>query len=80
MSYSEDRGYMGRADEVIITDSHIWIFELKVDRNAEEALHQIEERGYAQKYMYMMGPDVNVHKVGISFSSEERKIVEWKCT
>ena len=80
LSYSEDRGYRGRADEAIVTDRHIWIFELKVDRSAEEALHQIEERGYAQKYMYMMGPDVNVHKVGISFSSEERKIVEWKCT
>ena len=79
LSYSEDRGYRGRADEAIITDSHLWIFELKVDRSAEEALHQIEERGYAQKYMYMMGPDVNVHKVGISFSSEEKRIVGWKC-
>ena len=79
LSYSEDRGYRGRADEAIVTDSHIWIFELKVDRSAEEALHQIEERGYAQKYMYMMGPDVNVHKVGISFSSEEKRIVGWKC-
>ena len=79
LSYSEDRGYRGRADEAIITDSHIWIFELKVDRSAEEALHQIEKRGYAKKYSYLMKPDTKIHKIGISFSSEEKRIVGWKC-
>ena len=79
LSYSEDRGYRGRADEAIVTDSHIWIFELKVDRSAEEALGQIEERGYAKKYSYLMRPETKIHKVGISFSSAERRITEWKC-
>ena len=79
LSYSEDRGYRGRADEAIITDSHLWIFELKVDRSAEEALGQIEERGYAKKYSYLMRPETKIHKVGISFSSAERRITEWKC-
>ena len=51
---SEDRGPRGRADEVIITDEHIWIFELKIDKSADEALKQIENKGYAEKYAYLM--------------------------
>ena len=76
---SEDRGMRGRADEVLIAGSHIWIFELKVDRTADEALGQIEEKGYGDKYSYLMKPGMALHKVGISFSSSERKIAEWKC-
>ena len=75
---SEDRGMRGRADEVLIAGSHIWIFELKVDRTADEALEQIEEKGYGDKYSYLMKPGMALHKVGISFSSSERKIAEWK--
>ncbi len=75
---SEDRGMRGRADEVLIAGSHIWVFELKVDRTADEALRQIEEKGYVDKYSYLMKPGMAMHKVGISFSSSERKIAEWK--
>ena len=76
---SEDRGMRGRADEVLIAGSHIWIFELKVDKSADEALGQIEEKGYVDKYSYLMKPGMAMHKVGISFSSSERKIADWKC-
>ena len=41
---SEDRGMRGRADEVLIAGSHIWIFELKVDRTADEALGRSRRR------------------------------------
>ena len=75
---SEDRGARGRADEVIISGNHIWIFELKVDRSAEEALGQIENKGYAEKYSYLLKPGMKIHKVGISFSSETRIIQEWR--
>ena len=61
------------------SEKDIWIFELKVDRSAEDALQQIEERGYARKYSYLMKPEMKVHKVGISFSSSEKRITEWKC-
>ena len=75
---SEDRGMRGRADEVLIAGSHIWIFELKVDRTADEALGQIEEKGYGDKYSYLMKPGMAMHKVGISFSSSERKITDYR--
>ena len=75
---SEDRGPRGRADEVIITDEHIWIFELKIDKSADEALRQIENKGYAEKYAYLMKPGMTIHKIGISFSSKTKRIAEWK--
>lgn len=74
---SEDKGLIGRADEVVIAGNHIWVFELKVDRSAEEALRQIEEKGYADKYSYLRTPEMKIHRIGINFSSETRKITEW---
>ena len=79
-SITEDRGLRGRADEVVITSDSLWIFELKVDASAEDALRQIEDKGYADKYADMIERrNLKVHKVGISFSSETRSIAEWKC-
>ena len=75
---SEDRGLKGRSDEVIITGKHIWIFELKVDRSADEALSQIGQKGYGEKYAYLMKGGMAMHKIGISFSSKERRISDWK--
>ena len=79
-SITEDRGLRGRADEVVITSDSLWIFELKVDGSAEDALRQIEDKGYADKYADMINRrKLKVHKVGISFSSKTRKIESWKC-
>ena len=78
-SITEDRGLRGRADEVIITSDSLWIFELKVDGCAADALRQIEDKGYADKYADMIERrKLKVHKVGISFSSKTRKIESWK--
>ncbi len=80
-SITEDRGLRGRADEVVITSDSLWIFELKVDESAEDALRQIEDKGYADKYADMIERrNLKVHKVGISLSSKTRSIAEWKCS
>ena len=65
----------GRTDIVIKTKDNIYIFELKIDRSADEALQQIEDKGYARPYAADPRP---VTKIGISFSSEKRCIYEWK--
>ena len=72
---SEDRGLRGRSDEAVIAGEHIWVFELKVDRSVDEALKQIEEKGYGEKYAYT---GKKIHRIGISFSSETRTIAQWK--
>ena len=75
---SEDRGLRGRADEVILTENDLWIFELKIDKEAEEAVRQIDKKGYREKYSYLIEPGMRIHEIGISFSSEERKISAWE--
>ena len=78
-AYPEDAGKLGRADEVFIRGKHIYIFELKVDGDAGEALQQIKERHYADKYIHMAGEKgMEIILIGLSFSSSDRCIAEWK--
>ena len=78
-AYAEDAGKVGRADEVFIRGRHIYIFELKVDGDAGEALQQIKERHYADKYIHMAEEKgMEIILIGLSFSSSERCIAEWK--
>ena len=62
----------GRIDMTCETPAGIWLIEFKLDRPAEEALAQIDERNYAEKYDFT---GKTVRKLGISFSSERRTIV-----
>ena len=61
----------GRADLVLKMPKGIYVMELKVDDTAENALAQINQRGYADKYVNDGRP---ITKVGMSFSSTERNI------
>ncbi len=74
-AYPEDAGKLGRADEVFIRGKHIYIFELKVDGEAGEALQQIKDRHYADKYIHMAEEKgMEIILVGLSFSSSKRCI------
>jgi hypothetical protein len=53
----------------------IYVMELKYDRPVSEALEQIDRKGYAEKYRT---DGRTVTKVGLSFSSEQRNISDWK--
>ena len=64
----------GRSDIVLKMPKGIYVVELKVDDTAENALAQIDHRGYADKYAHDGRP---VTKVGIAFSSHERNITDW---
>ena len=75
MVYTEKQLSQGRADCIIETGNYIFIFEFKLDGTADEALQQIEDRGYAQPY----ASDSRIlYKIGCSFSSETGTIEEWK--
>ena len=67
----------GRADCIIETKSGVFIFEFKLDGTADEALQQIEAKGYARPYE---DEKRKIHKVGISFSSKTGTIADWKET
>ena len=53
----------------------VYIFEFKLDGTADEALAQIEEKGYARLYE---ADSRKLFKVGIVFSSETGTINGWK--
>ena len=65
----------GRADMVVWMPDTIYVLELKVNGTAEDALRQIEEKGYAKPY-YTDGR--KVVKVGVSFSPETMTVGDWK--
>ena len=67
----------GRMDVTLQTKDYIYILELKVDKSAEEALQQIEEKQYAAPFA---SDPRKLFKIGVCFSSEERGITEWKIT
>lgn len=65
----------GRIDLLIETPKYVYIIELKYDVSPEEALRQIEERGYARRFC----EDARkVFCIGVNFSSETRRIEGWK--
>jgi hypothetical protein len=53
----------------------VFIMEFKAGASAEEALKQIEERGYARK---LEGKGLKIIKLGISFDVKKREVREIK--
>ena len=71
----EERSGKGRADAVVKTASHIYVFEFKLDGSVDDALRQIDEKGYLIPYTV---DGRKLIKVGLSFDSKERNIGVWK--
>ena len=71
----EDRQSYGRVDCTLELKGYVYIFEFKMDGSADEALQQIEQKGYAKPYA--TDPRC-VLRIGMNFSSETRTIAEWK--
>ena len=65
----------GRMDIVMKTKDYIYVMELKLDGTADEALKQIEDKGYAEPFK---ADGRQIYKIGVSFSSETRGIEEWR--
>lgn len=72
---AEIRSAKGRADAVVKTKDYIYVFEFKLDGSVEDALRQIDERGYLLPYK---ADGRKLVKIGVSFSKEERNLDAWK--
>ena len=71
---AEVKSAVGRADVVVKLQDAIYVFEFKVDGSAEEALAQINSKGYAIPYQ---ADHRKVIKIGVNFDSATRTIGEW---
>lgn len=65
----------GRMDVVVQAHDYIYIFELKVNKDADTALKQIEEKGYAAPFAV---DSRKLYKIGVNFNTERRLIDDWK--
>lgn len=65
----------GRMDILMQTSDYIYILELKIDQSADVALQQIEEKEYARPFV---ADTRKLFKIGINFSTEKRRIDDWK--
>lgn len=72
---AEVRSATGRADAVVKTPKYIYVFEFKLDGSTEQALQQIDDRGYLIPYT---ADSRQLVKVGVNFNAEKRNIGEWK--
>ena len=64
----------GRTDLVVWMSDTIYVFELKVNGTAQEALKQIDSKSYTIPYQTDRRPVV---KVGVKFDAEKRVPEEW---
>ena len=65
----------GRMDILLKTKDYIYILELKLDKSADEALCQINDKGYAEPFK---SDGRHIYKIGVNFSTETRSIDGWK--
>ena len=65
----------GRIDSVIEFPNPIYLFEFKLNKSAEEALTQIVDTAYYQKYR-LKGKALTL--VGANFDSNQRQVSDWK--
>lgn len=74
---TEVKSVLGRADVVIQTNADIFVLELKVDDTVENALQQINSKGYTIPYE---ADGRKLTKCGICISSSVRNITHWRAT
>jgi len=65
----------GRMDAVVHTPERIFVVEFKIDQSVEDALKQIRDKGYGDKFKTEGKP---IGALGINFDTKKRRVSEWK--
>lgn len=64
----------GRIDMVLMTRTRIYLLELKLNKDAQTAMQQINLKHYRERFSLSPLP---VTKVGVNFDSEKGNITDW---
>ena len=70
----EVRTPKGRVDIVLLTRTDLYIIELKLNKDAQTAMRQIDLKDYAKRFVLCGRP---VTKVGVNFDSSVGNITDW---
>ncbi len=71
----EVRTPRGRVDMVLRTKTTLYVMELKLDKNADMTMEQIDLKNYPERFVLCGLP---VMKVAVNFDSERCTIGEWR--
>ena len=71
---SEVATSLGRLDSVVITPTHIYLFEFKYNRSGSAAMKQLKKNNYADKYRTS---GKKIIGIGVNFSHHTRKLNGW---
>ena len=78
---TEEVSAAGRSDMVVETEGAVYVFEFKLDGTVEEALAQIDSKGYLIPYKVSAradGKPKKLFKVGANFDAQTRTLGGWK--
>ena len=80
---TEECSAAGRTDAIVETADCVYVFEFKLDSSAtvDDALQQIDSKGYLIPYTTTLTKDglpKKLFKIGVTFDAEKRTIGEWK--
>lgn len=70
----EQETSQGRIDLVLTTRKYVYVFEFKLDNNAQAAIHQINSREYSLPWE---AGGRKVFKIGVAFSAAKRCITDY---
>ncbi len=73
----EDITNKGRIDLSVFIENKLYIIEFKMDTNKDNALKQVKDKNYAQKYL---NQNKDIYLVGINFNEQDKNIssFEWE--
>jgi PD-(D/E)XK nuclease superfamily len=63
----------GRADAIVQIDNNIYCLEFKLDKSAKDAIQQIKEKDYLEKFRKT---GKALHLIGINFSKTQKEVKE----
>ena len=70
----EEESAVGRADAVLYLPESVFVFELKYDGSAADALKQIDKKGYLVPYT---ADGKRLYKIGVNYDSQQRTLGDW---
>lgn len=71
----EEASHLGRSDLVINLNNLTYVIEIKINKKAEQAMRQIKEKKYYEKYLDSGKRTIII--LGINFSTKERNVDDW---
>ena len=71
--FSEVQTQQGRSDAIVVYEEEVYCLEFKLNKTATEAFHQIENKGYTDRFK---DSGKAIHRIGFNFSSEKKAVEE----